>query len=381
MSIESRELLQGSHPIPEQGSVYLKRLLLHNFRNYAQTEVVFSQSVNLIQGENGHGKTNLLEAIHFISTGRSFRAHSLSDLISFGKNFFYLEAEFHKDGIAQFIKVYYDENTRKVQYNQTVHPTLTSLLGILPSILLSPDDLSLVSGNPAERRRFLDIHIAQTDPLYVHHLARYFKAMKQRNYLLRAKSEEAIQAWEQMMAQSASYIILKRRDTVKALKRPSTKWMDVLSRGMDKIDIHYQSSLPIPLKETDLASHFQSIWQKNRPKEMLLGSSQTGPHRDDLSIHLADKPAKTFSSEGQKRSFTSSLRFAQWEQMAETVGYAPILGIDDFGIQLDKERQMALKSHLPKFNQVFLTSPYPLQDDFTEGTALGIFNVNKGVIK
>src|SRR5665213_29656 len=113
--------------------MYLKRLSLRNFRNYAEADVVFSPSINLIQGENGHGKTNLLEAIHFISTGRSFRANSLSDLISFGANFFYLEAEFHKDGINQCIKIYYDENTRKVQYNETVHQTFTSLLGILPS--------------------------------------------------------------------------------------------------------------------------------------------------------------------------------------------------------------------------------------------------------
>src|ERR1700677_4125066 len=102
--------------------MHLKRLLLRNFRNYAQAEVVFSDSVNVIQGENGQGKTNLLEAIHFVSTGRSFRAQSLSDLISFGQPFFYLEAEFFKDGVSQCIRIYYEESTRKVQYNETVYP-------------------------------------------------------------------------------------------------------------------------------------------------------------------------------------------------------------------------------------------------------------------
>lgn len=360
--------------------MHLKRLLLRNFRNYAHAEVVFSPFVNLIQGENGQGKTNLLEAIHFLSTGRSFRANSLSDLISFGQTFFYLEAEFYKDGITQFIKIYYDENARKVQYNETVHPTLTSLLGILPSTLLSPDDLSLVSGNPAERRRFLDIHIAQTDPLYVHHLGRYFKAMKQRNHLLRSKSDVAIQAWEQMMAQSASYLAVKRSQAITALKSPSSKWMEILSRGFDSIDVQYQSSLSLPQNNEDLAAHFQKVWQKNRPREMLLGSTQVGPHRDDLLIHLADKLAKVFSSEGQKRSCTSALRFAQWEQMAEVLGHPPLLGIDDFGIQLDKERQMQLKSHLLKFNQVFLTSPLAMEKDFAEGTSLNVLTIEKGLI-
>ncbi len=360
--------------------MYLKRLLLRNFRNYAHAEAIFSPSVNLIQGENGQGKTNLLEAIHFLSTGRSFRTSSLSDLISFGQSFFYLEAEFYKDGIAQLLKIYYDENTRKVQYNETVYPTLTSLLGILPSTLLSPDDLSLVSGSPAERRRFLDIHIAQTDPLYVHHLGRYFKAMKQRNHLLRSKSAVAIEPWEQMMAQSATYLVVKRNQAITSLKMPSAKWMEILSRGLDSIDVHYSSSFSPPQCE-DLAAHFQKIWQKNRPREMLLGSTQLGPHRDDMLIHLADKQAKVFSSEGQKRCCISSLRFAQWERMAATLDDAPLLGIDDFGIQLDKERQMQLKSHLSKFSQVFLTSPLSLEKNFAQGTPLQVFTIEKGNIR
>lgn len=361
--------------------MYLKRLSLRNFRNYVEADVVFSSSINLIQGENGHGKTNLLEAIYFISTGRSFRANSLSDLISFGANFFYLEAEFRKDGINQYIKIYYDENTRKVQYNETVHQTLTSLLGILPSTLLSPDDLSLISGSPTERRRFLDIHIAQTDPLYVHHLGRYFKAMKQRNHLLRSKSDIAIQAWEQMMAQSASYIVVKRALAINALKSPSSKWMDILSRGQDLIEIHYEPSLSIPQENKDLALHFQQIWQKTRSREMLLGSTQSGPHRDDLLIHLAGRQAKVFSSEGQKRSCISSLRFAQWEQIQESSGYPPMLGIDDFGIQLDRERQAQLKTHLSKFNQVFLSSPSALQPEFTNGFSAHILTIERGTLK
>jgi DNA replication and repair protein RecF len=360
--------------------MFLKRLLLRNFRNYKQAEAVFSPSVNLIQGENGQGKTNLLEAIHLVSTGRSFRAHSLSDLISFGESFFYLEAEFYKESVTQSLKIYYDEKTRKVQYNQTVYSTLNSLLGILPSVLLSPDDLSLVSGNPAERRRFLDLHIAQTDPLYVHHLGRYFKAMKQRNHLLRSKSESAIQAWEQIMAQSASYLVQKRKKAATSLQIPAAQWMEILSRKQDSIDISYHSSLSLPSDNHDVVLHFQQFWQKMRPKEMHIGATLVGPHRDDLAIHLAEKSAKVFSSEGQKRSCISSLRFAEWEQMSETLGDPPILGIDDFGIQLDKERRMQLKSHLSRFSQVFLTSPVQLQDHFSEGIPVQILTIEKGTI-
>ncbi len=354
----------------------LKRLLLRNFRNYKQAEVVFSPSINLIQGDNGQGKTNLLEAVHLVSTGRSFRTHAMVDLIAFGEKFFYLEAEFDKEGISQTLKIYYDENTRKVQYNETVYTTLNSLLGILPSVLLSPDDLSLVSGNPAERRRFLDLHIAQTDPLYVHHLGRYFKAMKQRNHLLRQKSELSIEAWEQLMAHSASYLVQKRKEAAASLKIPSSRWMEILSRGQETIDIVYQSSLSMPVD----AHHFQKAWQKMRPREIHVGATLVGPHRDDLTIHLAEKPAKTFSSEGQKRSCISSLRFAQWEEMAQVLGYPPILGIDDFGIQLDKQRRIQLKNHLPQFKQVFLTSPIQLQERFADSQAVRVLNISNGSI-
>jgi len=323
----------------------------------------------------------LLEAVHLVSTGRSFRTRSLSDLISFGHHFFYLEAEFSKENITQTLKVYYDENTRKVQYNETVYPSLNCLLGILPSVLLSPDDLSIVSGNPAERRRFLDLHIAQVDPLYVHHLGRYFKAMKQRNHLLRAKSESAIQAWEQMMAQSADYLIKKRRQASLALKIPCTQWMETLSGHRDSIDISYHSSLSLPQAvNQDATLHFQQLWQKMRGKEMHVGSTLIGPHRDDLTIHLTDKPAKVFSSEGQKRSCISSLRFAEWEQMSGVLGYAPILGIDDFGIQLDKGRLGQLKNHLPKFKQVFLTSPIQMQEHFSGNLPIRALTIKNGSV-
>ena len=413
--------------------MFLKRLLLRNFRNYKQAVAVFSPSINLIQGENGQGKTNLLEAIHLISTGRSFRTNSLSDLISFGEKFFYLEADFCKEGVFQSLKIYYDEKTRRVQYNTTVYSSLNSLLGILPFVLLTPDDLSLVSGPPIERRRFLDLHIAQMHPLYVHHLSRYFKAMKQRNHLLKSKSESAIQSWEQMMAQSASYLVQKRKQVISLLKAPSSQWMKDLSQQQDSIEIDYQPSIPLTfnletvvqgdkvmqdfeleslpigvdhsqkVKATpigsdydskdrvnlspstavarfngqDLILHFQQIWKKMRPKEMHIGSTLVGPHRDDLSIHLAKKSAKTFSSEGQKRSCIYSLRFAEWEQMVKTLGYPPMLGIDDFAIQLDKQRRLQLKNHLKQFNQVFLTSPVALQLDQNSHQ---IFTIEKGTI-
>jgi len=346
-------------------------LVLRNFRNYRSAEVSFSPGINWIQGNNGQGKTNLLEAIYLLSTGRSFRASALSDLILWGESFFYLEGIFEKDGVEQSLKVYYDPQTRKIQYNQTVFPTLTSLLGILPSVLLSPDDLCLVSGTPSERRRFIDMHIAQMDALYIHHLGRYFKGMKQRNVLLKAKSDTSIASWEQMMAHSADYLVKKREWAIQALQGPATEWMQRLSNAKDQMHLDYESSL---------SSQFAESWQRHRAKEMIIGSTLQGPHRDDLSICLGEKKAKIFSSEGQKRSCICSLRFAQWELMKESIGSPPLLGIDDFGIQLDQERQGQLKQFLTSFHQVFLSSPLPLTDSIPHSCPPAIFHIINGVV-
>ncbi|MBS0621197.1 MAG: DNA replication/repair protein RecF [Verrucomicrobia bacterium] len=333
--------------------MFLKELHLRNFRSYKDARFSFSPKTNLILGDNGQGKTNLLEAIHLVSTGRSFRTHTLSDLIAFGESFFFLEAAFEKEGVTQQIKIYYDETVRKVQYNQTLFPTLSSLLGILPSVLLSPDDLALMSGGPAVRRKFIDLFIAQTDPLYVFHLARYYRAMKQRNQLLRDKSEAAIESWEQMMAHSAEILVHKRREAIEALQNPASRWMEALSCHKETLSLRYDASV---------SQDFLQNWKKQRPKEMLLGSTLTGPHRDDISFYLGEQEVKHYSSEGQKRSSVAALRFAELERIESVAGLSPLLGIDDFGIQLDEERRAELQRRLPRTSQVFLTSPIPLNE-------------------
>jgi DNA replication and repair protein RecF len=349
--------------------MFLKHLILRHFRNYVKAEVSFAPGINWIQGDNGQGKTNLLEAIHLLSTGRSFRGSALSDLICFQNPYLYVEGHFEKEGVQQEIKIYYDETTRKVQHNQMVYPNLTSVLGILPSIILSPEDLSLITGAPSERRRFLDMYIAQTDPLYVHHLGRYFKAMRQRNVLLKNRSESAIEAWEATMAESAEYLLRRREEAVSGLRAPLQAWMQKLSAEKDKVTVQYMASNPNKQREL-----LMQTWRKSRSKEMCIGSTLSGPHRDDVMICLGERSVKFFSSEGQKRSCIASLRFAQWEEMQTLAGHPPILGIDDFGIQLDPHRQRQLTTHLKSFSQIFLTSPLPCSCDGAR------FQVEAGVI-
>ena len=323
----------------------LRRLYLRNFRSYGQMEVEFSPRTNLFYGSNAQGKTNLLEAIFLMSTGRSFRTHHLSECIRDKESFFFVEAEFEKDGVIQTIKLSFDGQVKKMEHNQTTYTHFTNLLGLLPTVLIAPEDVQLITGMPAERRRFLDLHLAQIDPLYVHYLTRYLKAMKQRNFLLRHKKTEAIESWEQIMIAASRYVQERRKWMVEELQK--------LVQGEDGLEIGYLPSIVEDYKKT-------------RPKELFLATTLGGLHRDDLKITIGGKEAKQFASQGQKRCAVTTLRLAQWHHFYQLNETAPILSIDDFGVHLDATRSGLLLEEIQELGQVFLTSTarFPLERVF-----------------
>lgn len=331
-------------------SDHLLSLYLHNFRNYEEAEVSFSPQINFIQGENAQGKTNLLEALYLLSTGKSFRTSHLSEIVREGASFFYLQAHFVKDGIPQTVTLSFDGSIKKMEYNNTSYSNFTNLLGLLPTVLLAPEDVELVIGSPSERRRFLDIHLGQIDPLYVYHLGRYAKALKQRNCLLKQQSLQGIESWEEILLQSSSYIHKKRAELIESLKAPTAETMQWISRNQDTLDLTYLPSL------TD-------NYQQSRAKELILGITLSGPHRDDVMILINQKDAKAFSSQGQKRCAVIALRLGQWAHFNRVNATPPLLSIDDFGVHLDDIRNDLLLSRLTQFGQVFVTSPYKLEKE------------------
>lgn len=328
----------------------LLSLYLKNFRNYEETFVPFSDGINLIIGENGEGKTNLLEALYFFVTGRSFRTHRISDLIMFGKLHFYLELTFVKNGIEQSLKIYADQEQKKVLHNFTPLTQLSSLFGILLGVLLTPSDHELISGLPSKRRQFLDLHIAQANPLYVHHLSRYIRAMKQRNILLRKKEKKTIEIWEEKMALSADFIKQEREKTIAELSLEACSFQSFLSGQKDNLHLKYHESSP----------NFS-----HREREYDLGYTLNGPHRDDLVLLVGEKQAKVFASEGQIRSVALSLRLSEWERFKKIGEDMPLFFLDEIGMGLDDERENKLFSYIEGLisegsTQVFLTSPHSI---------------------
>ena len=340
----------------------LLQIRLRNFRSYKDATFYFQPGINHICGRNAIGKTTILEAIHLLICGRSFRTQQNSDLIHYGASFFVLDALFVKHGVEQRLRLMFDGKQKKIFINQTPCSSYSNLLGIVYGVIFTPDDARLIKGGPNERREFLDLHIAQSDPLYVHYLTRYDKAMRQRNFLLKSKQLKVIYPWEAEMAVAADYIVKKRKSVVKDISDHVCSTYRYISKEETNLEVFLKSTLD--KEDGNIKEFFLEQMNKQRQREMEVGFTLVGPHKDDLSFKISDKEVKLFGSEGQQRSSVASLRIASWKRLREQVQMNPLMLVDDMGISLDASRKSQLCGCLFEMGQVFLTSTDSPKDGF-----------------
>lgn len=332
--------------------MYLKSIYLRNFRLYEEAYFLFQPGVNQICGPNAKGKTTLLEAIYLLISGRSFRDATWSELIRHGADAFQLHATFVTQGIEQILRIHADRYERKIYCNSTLLPSTTSLLGTLKGGVFTPDDVALIKGAPALRRQFLDMQLAQSDPLYVHHTTRFHRAMRQRNSLLKAKNSAGLAVWEQEMALSADYICRQRMLAVEHLSKTGSPLYHQFTEGTFPLTFSYKTFY----QNGDLAHFLLECFCKNRKREMELGFTLVGPHRDDLLIGIAGADSRIFASEGQQRLAAATLRLAEWEFVRANTAEKPLMLLDDIGISLDEERKEKLLGYTMQLGQVMITS-------------------------
>ncbi len=338
----------------------LLRLNVRHFRNFEEAHVEFSSGLNEIIGENAQGKTSLLEAIYMCLTGTSFRSLHLKELIKHGKSGFFIEAHFEKHGATHQVALTYDGQARKVFLNRALCPSATILLGLMTGVASTPEDVDLIKGPPSVRRRFLDLQIAQVDPLYVHHLNRYAKALKQRNALLKNKQEATITCWEEELANSAAYIVLQRQKNIAFLSEKIPSFFAHFSTEKEPLkkpfQLLYSSSARDQQDIDGLKSYFIHEYARKRAQELLYGMTLVGPHRDDLHIVFDGRPFREFASEGQQHLGAISLKLAEWHFIKQQAGDLPLMILDDFATSLDTTRRMLLFEELQQLGQVFLSS-------------------------
>lgn len=336
--------------------MHLSALHLHRFRSYKEAYFEFAPLLNLICGPNAQGKTTILEAIYYLMTGRSFRAHSQKDLIKLESDSFYIEAHFSKHEVNQSLRIYFDGNERKIIHNNTPLTHTSNLLGIIQGVVMTPDDVQLIKGPPSARRLFLDIQIAQVDPLYVHHLNRYGRAMLQRNQLLKNRIKANLEIWEHEMAQAAAYIVKRRIENVEALQTYTQNFYAGLTDKEEKVSLEYRSGAASCNSSKEIKEYYLRQYVKNRDREIILGYTISGPQKDDLWIGIEGQDSRYYASEGQQRCCVIALRMGEWERLKQISEEIPLLMIDDVGVSLDMERRKRFLDKLAYLAQTFLTT-------------------------
>ena len=332
--------------------MYISTLKLEQFRNYDGLELSFSRGTNLFYGDNAQGKTNILEAIYFCGTTRSHRTSRDRELIRFDADEAHLRMEMTKKDIDYRIDMHLKKARAKgIAINGIAIRKAQELIGLGHFVFFSPEDLGIIKNGPSERRRFLDMELCQLDQIYVSSLADYNKVLLQRNKLLkdlsfRPQDIDTLDVWDEQLVRYGSSLIRSREKFVEKLSEIILPIHEKLSGGREKICVGYEKNVS--------AEEFAQTLAAGRDKDLYLKSTETGPHRDDLSFTVNGIDIRHFGSQGQQRSAALSLKLAEIELVKEAAGDIPVLLLDDVLSELDTNRQHYLLDSIGEI-QTFIT--------------------------
>lgn len=358
----------------------LRRIALDGFRNYTDFTADFSTGVNVIWGENAQGKTNLLEAIGFLSGARSHRARGDKELISFHRDQGTITAEVTSRGRDFLLEVQLFRGARRrLSVNHVKCKTAAELGGIVQTVLFCPEDLALIKAGAAERRSFLDHAICQLRPRYAEALAQYSKLLEHKTRILRDWEKhpsllDVLEDFNEAMARAGALVIHYRAHFVRKLAEKAAQIQTEFSGGRETLALHYAtvSTVRDPLGPTvelyeDLRRHQDSHAKAERDARSCL----SGPHKDDLVARINGQPARQYASQGQTRTAALSLKLAERELFRDDTGQWPILLLDDVLSELDARRQDFVLRRITG-GQVILTGCEAPDGTFPEGRTLHI---------
>jgi DNA replication and repair protein RecF len=324
----------------------LKRIKCQGFRNLVDAEIQFADDLNYIIGDNGAGKTNLLEAIFYAGNASSFRESEDRSLVRFDSQFFRVEAQAGDD---QNAAVYYDTERKRLTRDGNSVSRISDFIGWLGVTIMSIDDIWIVRGAPSKRRSFLDWTIAKISPSYAADLAEYRKIVRQRNRYLQSYSENGskklFEVLDEKLIESGNEIYRKREAKMPELRKRFVEFGE--NFGSKKFDVDYQSVCANMRLDNDML-------ERVRSREILLGQTVIGPHRDDLLFSINGRPMQHYASEGEERAASIALKLAEAEMLFQSRGDRPILLLDEVSAELDRRKRETLLRLLK--GQVFYAS-------------------------
>lgn len=340
----------------------LSFLKLVNFRNYLLAEIRFKDGILVLFGKNGQGKTNILESIYYLALTKSFRTSNDLNLILNGQDFFRIQGELvTRQGRTLTTSMAYSktEGKRLVFNNQKIQK-FSDYIGNIPVVLLAPSDLEISQSGPQRRRQFLDVMLSQGSKLYLYHLIQYRRSLRQRNALLQSENPDKnlLQSWEDALVENGVVLVRKRQETVRLLEEQVRHFYQQLSGSEDKIKLIYRCSFPAE-EEPDLKRAFRRALEANRDKDLLLGTTSVGPHRDDILFLINGKPLRAVGSQGEHKTFVIALKMAEFHFLRGVQEEPPLLLLDDIFGELDAERISNMIGSLSEIGQVFITTTSP----------------------
>lgn len=337
--------------------MWLKSLEIQSFRNYSHEKIDFHPGLNLFLGQNAQGKTNLLEAIYFLALTRSHRTKTDKDLIHFKEDTLLVKGEVKKKTTTLPLDIELTPKGRITRVNHLKQNRLSNYIGNLNLVLFAPEDLQLIKGAPALRRKFIDIELGQIKPLYLSDLSTYHHILKQRNSYL--KSSENIDlafldVLDDQLIDYGSSVIKERIHFLEKLEKIAQEKHLDLSTGLEKLTISYLSSFNID-NLVNIKEAFRTALLASRKRDLFKKNTGVGPHRDDVSFFINEVNA-SFGSQGQQRSLVLSLKLAEIDLMDHTTKEKPLLLLDDVMSELDNTRQLRLLETISSNIQTFITT-------------------------
>ncbi len=335
--------------------MYLNQLTLTNFKNYKSEKFAFSPALNFITGSNGAGKTNVLDAIHYLCLGKSYFHSSDLNSVMHTKNFFRLEGDFGNEEKLNITNVYQQGGKKELTKNSVAYQRIIDHVGLIPVVMITPDDQLLIDEGSEERRRFIDNTISQIDHTYLENLVAYNKVLQQRNAALKKFAENRnvdhalLESYNEQLAASGKNIFSLRQKYFSSMTPLLEKKYELLSNQKENVTAAYDS---VCSKENLLAA-----LKRSTAKDVATQRTNEGIHKDDFDFFLNGRSLKKFGSQGQKKSFLMAIKFAQFEIIAAEKNETPLLLLDDLFDKLDEQRSENILNLISSngFGQVFIT--------------------------
>lgn len=322
----------------------IKKLTLHNFRNYEDETFEFTDGLNVLMGKNAQGKTNCAEAVFYLCTGSSLRIRHDRQLLRHGETCASVRADAESRYGSLTLEADIFENKRELRLNGVKVSRAVDFLGNLNSVFFSPGELRLIQDGPDERRRFLNLSISQTSKDYASALLRYNKILDQRNNLLKERDVsmvlETLPVWDEQLARYAAVIVRRRKDFLSKLSPLAEEAHAFLTDGAETLALGFDENYPDD--EGDIAEKLKKELAKSYERDLRLGFTTAGPHRDDVKITINGTDARGFASQGQTRTAALSLKLAEVEIFKRLAGEPPVLILDDVMSELDLSRRKKL---------------------------------------